>query len=79
MHQVLHLVATAALGNDCIDLILFAGSTLLWHRCENWSCLQLADVEDGVQLAHPIHKVGQLIDIATPASTNLEGVNPARG
>ena len=78
-HQILRLVATTVLGYDSVNLVLFVGSTLLWCRCGSWSWFQLADVEHGVELAHPIWKVGQLIGVASPASTNLEGANPARG
>ena len=79
VHQILCLAAPTALGYDSVNLVLSVGSTLLWCGCGSWSWLQLADVENRVELAHPVWKVGQLIGVASPASTNLEGANPTRG
>ena len=69
----------AVLGYYSVDLVFVIGSTLLWYKHGSLCWLQLADVEDWVKLAHPIRQVGQLISVATPASADLKGANPAGG
>ena len=62
------------------------GVTWFWHgvawRWQHfWSSgwLQLADIERGVHVCHPIRQISQLIGVRSPARANRERPNPSGG